>query len=142
MAEEPIEELTCGEIMSTPAVTGPPTMSAFEAAKLMIEKGIGSIIVVDDKGSLIGIVTKTDLVRGVVAEGRSPNDVDLALIMTKDPYYVTTDTLVSEAADLMGFYGIGHLPVIDRTGKVAGVISMRDIVRLAPHYIEKLLLKK
>ena len=138
---ESVEEIACREIMSAPPVTGPPTMTAFEAAKLMVEKGIGSIIVVDDNGSLLGIVTKTDLIRGVVAEGRSPGDVYLSSIMTRDPYYVTPDTLVSEAAEIMGYYGVGHLPVVDTTtGKVVGVVSMRDIVRLAPHYIEKALL--
>jgi len=131
------EDLKCEDIMSSPPVTGTVFMTAQEAAQTMINRKIGSIIVVDERGGLLGIATKTDLVRGVVAKGLPPNTVRLGDIMTRNPYYVRKDDSVRYAVELMGHYGIGHLPVLDPdTGKVVGVISMRDIVRLAPHYIE------
>ncbi len=131
------EDLRCRDIMSSPPVTAPPTMTAQEAAQIMVNRRIGSIIIVDGNGGLIGIVTKTDLVRGVVAKGLPPTQVKLGDIMTRDPYYVTADASVRYAAELMGDYGIGHLPVLDpETNKVVGVVSMRDILRLAPHFIE------
>ena len=142
MAEMP-DELKCLDIMSTPPVTASPNETAQQAARKMVEKRIGSLIVVDENGSLLGIVTKTDLVREVVAPGRDPGKVMLQDVMTKNPYYVTTESPVREAADIMGSYGVGHLPVIDpESQKVVGVISMRDIVRLAPHYIELALLSR
>lgn len=137
------EDLRCEDIMSTPPVTASPHETASAAARIMIEKNVGSLIITDERGSLLGIVTKTDLVRGVVAPGRDPGSVMLGEIMTRNPYYVTTDSLVKEAAEIMGSYGIGHLPVIDaESRKVVGVISMRDIVRLAPHYIDLALMKR
>ncbi len=142
MAEMP-EELKCEDIMSTPPVTASPTDSAQLAARKMVDSGVGSLIVVDENGSLLGIVTKTDLVREVVAPGKDPLKVMLQDVMTRNPYYVTTESSVREAADIMGTYGIGHLPVLDpETQRVVGVISMRDIVRLAPHYIEIALLSR
>ncbi|MCE4601373.1 MAG: CBS domain-containing protein [Desulfurococcales archaeon] len=137
------EELKCEDIMSTPPVTASPTDSAQLAARKMVDSGVGSLIVVDENGSLLGIVTKTDLVREVVAPGKDPLKVMLQDVMTRNPYYVTTESSVREAADIMGTYGIGHLPVLDpETQRVVGVISMRDIVRLAPHYIEIALLSR
>lgn len=142
MAEMP-EELKCEDIMSAPPVTASPSDTAQFAARKMVDSGVGSLIVVDENGSLLGIVTKTDLVRGVVAPGKDPLKVMLRDVMTRNPYYVTTESSVREAADIMGAYGIGHLPVLDpETQRVVGVISMRDIVRLAPHYIEIALLSK
>ena len=131
------EDVKCRDIMSAPPVTGSPLMTAQEAAQIMTNKGIGSIIIVDERGSLLGIVTKTDLVRGVVAKGLNPSRIRVADIMTRDPYYVTADESIRHAAEIMGDYGIGHLPVLDpETMKVVGVISMRDILKIAPHYIE------
>ncbi len=138
-----VEEVLCGDIMSTPPITGSPTMNAQEAAEVMVRNNVGSIIIVDENGYLLGIVTKTDLVKGVVAKGKDPARVRLQDIMTKNPIYVTEDTSVREAAEIMGSSGIGHLPVLDPNNhKVVGVISMRDIVRLAPHYIELVFLYK
>lgn len=137
------DDIRCEDIMSSPPVTVSPHETASVAAKLMLEKKIGSLIIVDENGSLLGIVTKTDLVRGVVAPGKDPGKVLLGEIMTRNPYYVTTDSLVREAAEIMGSYGIGHLPVLHpESQRVVGVISMRDIVRLAPHYIELAILAR
>ena len=135
---EAYEDILCRDIMSSPPVTASVFTSAVEGARIMSEKGVGSLIIVDDYGSLLGIVTKTDLVKGVVAKGLHPGKVTLGEIMTKNPYYVFDDSPVIEAAEMMGSYGIGHLPVLDHeTYRVVGVISMRDILRLAPHYMEK-----
>jgi len=132
------EELLCRDIMSAPPVTASVFTTAVEGARIMADKGVGSLIIVDDNESLLGIVTKTDLVKGVVAKGLHPAKVTLGDIMTRNPYYVFDNTPVIEAAEKMGTYGIGHLPVLDHESyKVVGVISMRDILRIAPHYMEK-----
>ena len=137
------EDVKCRDIMSAPPVTASVFTTAEEAAQIMVNRKVGSLIIVDDKGGLLGIVTKTDLVRGVVAKGLPPNTVKLGDIMSRDPYYVTTEDSVRYAAELMGYHGIGHLPVVDmESGKVVGVISMRDIIRLAPHFIELVYLYK
>ena len=136
MPEEYVDEVTCGEVMRSPVVTASEDDTVDIVAKKMRDEGVGSVIIVDENMILLGVVTKTDIVYKVVAEGKNPSSVLVRSIMVRDPYYVYKDTPLREAAELMGLYGIGHLPVLDReTNKVVGVISKTDIIRLAPDYI-------
>lgn len=130
------EEPSVGEVMSTPPIMILPTETVEQGARIMAEEGIGSLIVVDENESLIGIVTKTDIVYKVVARGEDPSRTLIASIMTRNPYYILKTATLREAAEEMGIHNIGHLPVIDpETSKVVGVISKSDILRLAPHYM-------
>ncbi|MEM0340005.1 MAG: CBS domain-containing protein [Acidilobaceae archaeon] len=123
------------DIMKTPLIALHPIHSVREAAKIMMEKNIGSIIVIDERGTLLGIVTKTDIVR-LVAKGGDAERTTIGEIMTKNPIYVFADTSLEEAARIMGYYGIGHLPVLnEKNNKPIGMISKRDILLFAPHYI-------
>ncbi|MGC8572728.1 MAG: histidine kinase [Caldisphaera sp.] len=125
------------DVMKIPTVNVLPTKSVNEIARLMIERDVGSVVVVDENGNLLGIITKTDIVRDVVAKGISPLSINAGQIMTKNPYYAFEDTPLEEAASLMGSKGIGHLPILNsKTLKPVGMISKRDILKLAPYYID------
>ena len=129
-------EYSVGDVMSTPLVKALPVMSVKRAAEIMIKERIGSIVVVNENNSLLGIVTRTDIIREVVAKGRDPEEITLGDIMTPNPHFVYADESLERAAEIMGSYGIGHLPVLDpHTHKPVGMISLRDIVRYAPDYI-------
>ena len=129
------DEVTCGDIMRTPVVTASEVETVEAVARRMRDEGVGSVVIVDEHMMLLGIVTKTDIVYKVVAEGKDPSTVMVGQIMVRNPYYVYKDTSLREAAELMGLYGIGHLPVLDSDNKVVGVISKTDIIRIAPDYI-------
>ncbi|MCE4599892.1 MAG: CBS domain-containing protein [Desulfurococcales archaeon] len=140
---EIVEDLLVSDVMKTPVITMSPTATVMEAAKVMVENDIGSIIVVDERERLLGIVTKTDIVKGVVARGLLPSSVKLGDIMVRDPYYLFSDATLREAAELMGSKGIGHLPILDPDNmRIVGIISKRDILRIAPYYIELVLALK
>ncbi|MEB3779817.1 MAG: CBS domain-containing protein [Desulfurococcales archaeon] len=140
---EIIEDLLVSDVMKTPVITMSPTATVMEAARVMVENDIGSIIVVDERERLLGIVTKTDIVKGVVARGLLPSSVKLGDIMVRDPYYLFSDATLREAAELMGSKGIGHLPILDPDNmRIVGIISKRDILRIAPYYIELVLALK
>ncbi|MEN2999034.1 MAG: CBS domain-containing protein [Acidilobaceae archaeon] len=131
------EELQVRDVMSTPVLYTYPFYTVREAATIMVEKGVGSLVVVDDMGRLIGILTRTDILRHVVSKGLSPERVTVGEVMTRNPIYVLADTPLSEAARLMGAKGIGHLPVLDsKTYKPIGMLSKRDILKMAPFYID------
>ena len=130
------EDLLVRDVMSSPPITMGPDANARAAAQVMIENGIGSIIVVNENEKLIGIVTKSDFL-AIIANGMIPESVKLNDFMKKNPYYIYADAPLREAAALMGSRGIGHLPVLDpETDKVIGIISKTDIVKMAPHFIE------
>ncbi|MCE4623979.1 MAG: CBS domain-containing protein [Caldisphaeraceae archaeon] len=125
------------DIMSSPLITSSPIKNVNDIAELMVENDIGAVVIVNDDNSLLGIVTKSDIIREVVAKGLQPINVSVGQIMTKNPYYAFDDTPLDSAAELMGSKGIGHLPILDSsTSKPIGILSKRDILKLAPHYIE------
>ena len=122
------------DLMRTPVVTALPTTPVREIARLMIERGVGSVVITDDNGALLGIVTKTDIVRDVVARGL-PREAQVGEIMTRNPYYVMETTSIDDAAELMASHNIGHLPVLNDRLKLVGIISRRDIVKVFPHFV-------
>ena len=136
LSEEEATEYLAGDIMRTPVITITPIKTIREAARIMVENDIGSLVVTDDSGRLIGVITKTDILRKVVARGLDPENVMISEVMTGNPNYVFTDTPLEEVAEIMGSKGIGHVPVLDtRNNKPIGMISKRDILRIAPQYM-------
>jgi len=133
------EKLTVKEIMSSPVITIGPTASVFEAAKIMAENRIGSLIVIEG-GKPIGIITKTDLVFKVIATGRSTTGTVVGDIMSTPLRYVEPNVSLLEAARIMQKLNIRHLPVI-KGDKVIGIITDRDILSVAPELIEMLIVR-
>ncbi len=139
MSEEPL----LVDVMKTPVLKMPPMESVRRAAEEMTNWRVGSVIIVDSRDRLLGIVTKTDIVAKVVARGLDPQSMKLADIMTSNPYYMFSDAPLREAAELMGSKGIGHLPILDpETRRIVGIISKSDILRIAPHYMTIILAKR
>ena len=137
------EDYPVSELMSSPPITVKPNITVREAAEIMVENNIGSLIVVDEKESLIGIVTVRDIIREVVAKGLPPDKVKVEEIMTRNIYYVLSDDTIRRAVEIMSERGIGHLPVIDpNTYKLVGVVSKTDILKIAPGLFGALVLSK
>ncbi|MDP9268627.1 MAG: CBS domain-containing protein [Acidobacteriota bacterium] len=100
--------------------------TVIEAARLMTEFNIGAVPVLRD-GDLIGIFSERDLMRRVVAGGRSPAMTKVSEVMTSKPQTVTADADIDECMQLMREAGFRHLPVMEGT-KLLGLISLRDIM--------------
>ena len=101
--------------------------TVIEAARLMTEFNIGAVPVLRD-GDLIGIFSERDLMRRVVADGRSPGMTKVYEVMTPKPQTVSADDDIDECMQLMREAGFRHLPVMEGT-KLRGVISLRDMMR-------------
>ena len=135
-------ELKVSDVMSTDLVTARPEESVVDAARKMAEEGVGSVLVVDERGTLLGIVTERDIVVRVVAKGLDPSKTTVGEIMTRNPITVFEDARLSDAAELMRSKRIGHLPVVNREGRLVGIVTRYDIVRIAPGLIEVLFLRE
>lgn len=98
-----------------------------EAAKRMVARGVGAILVMEGD-RLEGILTERDLMRAV-AIGYS-DDAGVGDWMTRQPETVEASDATDHAASLMIHGGFRHLPVVDQ-GRVAGIISIRDLMRVA-----------
>jgi len=130
------------DVMSREVVTIDPDAPVIEAARLMKKNDIGSVVVVTPRGEVIGIVTEKDLVTRVVAENRNPLETRVREVMTPNPVTVYDDTPLEISARLMAERGIGHLPVVDRAGRLVGILAKSDILEFTPELIEILYLKR
>jgi CBS domain-containing protein len=104
-----------------------PTASAHEAARLMADKNIGALVVVED-GKVLGIVSERDHVRRLVLLARSPTDTPVRDIMSSPVMYVHAHQTADECMALMTENRLRHLPVMDG-GQLIGLISIGDLVK-------------
>ncbi len=122
--------LKAKDIMTTEVVTIEPSATVAEAVALMKEKGLRALIVErTNEEDAYGIITETDIVYKVVAQGLSPQSVLVREIMTKPCIVVNPDLSVENVARLFARAGIRRAPVIRE--RLLGVISVTDIIRKA-----------
>ena len=103
-----------------------PDASVLEAVKLMADKAIGSLVVIEDD-RLCGIITERDYARKVIIKGRSSETTNVAEIMSTDVLTTSDSQTVKECMELMTEKKIRHLPVVDGE-RVVGMISIGDLV--------------
>ena len=113
--------------MSRDILTVPADERLADAAKRMVARGVGAVLVLDGE-ELHGILTERDLMKAVAA-GYS-DDAKVADWMTRHPETIEADDSTEHAAALMIHGGFRHLPVLDE-GRVAGIVSIRDLMRVA-----------
>ena len=104
-----------------------PSATVFEAVKLMAEKNVGALLVMEGE-QIVGVVTERDYARKVVLMARSSKDTPLRDVMTSAVIYVQPSQTSEECMALMTESRVRHLPVID-SGKLVGLISIGDIVK-------------
>ena len=110
--------------------------SILECAKVMTEIHVAAMIVVDDAGKLIGIVTERDMVQKVVAKGLDPIKTGVGKIMTANPDTVAPDDAAMDALELMTSRNYRHLPVVEN-GKCVAMVSIRDLYASAKAGLEQ-----
>lgn len=104
-----------------------PTASAYEAIRLMTEKGVGSVLVIDD-GKVQGIFSERDFVRKLALKNSTSPAMPVTELMTTQVLCTRPDQTIEEAMALMTDKRVRHLPVLDG-GHIAGVVSIGDLVK-------------
>ena len=104
-----------------------PDLSVFDAIKLMADKSVGSLIVMDDE-QLRGIVTERDYARKVIIKGRSSESTSVSEIMSTGVLTTSSSQTVNQCMELMTEHRIRHLPVVE-DNHVIGMISIGDLVQ-------------
>lgn len=100
--------------------------TVLDALKLMAEKNIGAVLIVD-REKLVGILTERDYARKGVLAGRLAKDTPVREVMTSKVVTVTPEHTVQQCMAILGDHQIRHLPVMENK-KVLGVLSIRDLV--------------
>ena len=99
--------------------------SVVEAARIMREEHIGSLLVTDDE-KLVGMITDRDITTRVVAEAADPNRMSVGDVYSRDLISVESDKDLEEALQLMARHQVRRLPVVENGGLV-GIVAQADI---------------
>lgn len=112
-------------------VVATPETTASQAAQLMAQADIGSVIV-KQNGKPLGIFTERDLMKRVVAAGKDPDQTPLSEVMTSPVKTCQITDNIAKVADRMAIERIRHLIVSDKD-KMVGLISLRDVLSAELH---------
>ena len=142
--------MLASDVMTMPAIGVGPSATVNDAAKVMSERRVSALPVVNESGDLVGIVSEGDLFRRAETETRSqgswwlellshPSDHDMknlretatlvSSVMRQDVISVSPSTPLDEIADTLEKHRIKRVPVVD-DGKVIGVVSRADLVKV------------
>jgi CBS domain-containing protein len=108
--------------------TAPPSTKIAAIAHHLQDQDIGAIVIVDDNGSLNGIISERDIVRALATHGASILDKPASVIMTKRVITATEDEPAREIMRLMTESKFRHVP-ITREGRLVGLVSIGDLVK-------------
>jgi CBS domain-containing protein len=128
--------LEVGELMTRNPIVIPKTLTIQAAAKLMSEKKVGSLLVVEEE-DLSGIIVRADIIREVVALAKNPAEVQVADIMTEAVFTTTPNVDILDALQLMADNDIRTLPVL-KGDELVGFITAKDILKVNPELFELL----
>ena len=103
--------------------------SAMDAAKLMISRKVGSVVVVDHDGMPIGIITERDILKKVTRSNKLAADLAAQDIMSHPVITIKAYDSIETAAAVMAKKRIKRLVVLEQDGSLAGVLSITDIAR-------------
>ncbi len=125
------------DFVHAPAVTCPAEASLVEVAQTMDRFNVGSVVLVDAGGTVVGIVTDRDLAVRAVARNRGLQ-APVRDIMSTNVIMLQDDADLFDAAREMAESGCRRLPVIDAEGTLRGVVSLDDLMILFAHQADHL----
>jgi CBS domain-containing protein len=103
-------------------------VSAADAIRLMLDRHVGAVGVIDSAGLVAGIFTERDVLRKLSLTGRNPEATPVRELMTTPVELATIDTRPGEALATMLERHFRHLPVVDNAGKLLGMLSIRNLL--------------
>lgn len=128
-----VDELKVRDVMSSPVVEASEESSITEVAGLMRKYNIGSVVI-SSNGKPTGIITKTDIVTKVVANGSDPNKIRARDIMTTPLQVVSPETAIDEALSKMNRLKLSRLAVVYKE-RLVGIVTIKDILQVTPEIL-------
>lgn len=116
------------QVCTKPVVTLSAEAPISEAARLMHDRNVGAVVIVDGSRPR-GIVTDRDIAVAVAADGKRPS-THVGEIMHVNPAVIREDQGILDAVKMLSERGIRRLPVVDGQGRLTGIIALDDILML------------
>jgi CBS domain-containing protein len=120
------------DLCTPDVVSCAPDRSVLHAARLMRERHVGDVVVVEETGagqSPIGVVTDRDIVVEVLGKELDPARVTLRQIMRTPAVIASTSEDVLQAVERMKAHGVRRIPVVDESSRLAGILSLDDLLK-------------
>ncbi|MEF8842935.1 MAG: CBS domain-containing protein [Haloarculaceae archaeon] len=127
-----MDDIFVGRVMSTDLKTVGPDTLVEDAAQLMLDEGVGSVLVVDEANRVEGILTTTDFV-SIVARSQPKAETTVTRYMSTDVVTTTAGTPIRVVADTIVDAGFHHMPVVDEEEGVIGMVTTTDLAGYLSH---------
>lgn len=114
-------------LQMTPAVTLTPDVTVDVAVHHMTARALGSVLVVNNRESLVGMLSEFDLQTKLACTGRAPEDVTVDSVMTAEPVSLTVRSPIADAVARMAEHEMSHVALVAETGRPLGVATFRDV---------------
>jgi len=121
-----MDDIFVARVMSTGLHTVRPDTLVEDAAQVMLDNDIGSVLVVDEDNQLEGILTRTDFVT-IVSESKPKAETSVSRYMTTDVITTTAQDSIQDVADTMLEEGFHHMPVVDEDEGLIGMVTTIDL---------------
>lgn len=120
------------ELMTRDVKTCHRDTNLAEVASILWESDCGALPVVDDQDKVIGVVSDRDICFAVATKGRLASEITVGEIAGHRPIFTCTpDDFIQDALATMKQHQIRRVPVVNHDGKIAGILSIRDVVLAA-----------
>lgn len=139
MGENLKEKMNVGEICNRTTVFAYRSMSVSEAARLMLEQHVGSLVVVEEAGqgrTVVGMLTDRDIVTAVVAHNFNAQTVRVADIMSSNPIVCRSEDSMMDALNQMRRHGVRRLPVTDAQDILVGIVTLDDLLGIVAEQLQ------
>lgn len=133
------EKLSVGQICNRAMVFAYKSMSVSEAARLMLEQHVGSLVVVEETGqgrAIVGMLTDRDIVVAVVARDFNAQTVRIADVMSSHPIVCRADDSMTDALSQMHHHGIRRIPVTDAQDILLGIVTLDDMLKIVAEQLQ------
>ncbi|MEG6509877.1 CBS domain-containing protein [Methyloligella sp. 2.7D] len=110
-------------------MTVTPEASLLQVADLLTERGIGCVVVAEDGGNVVGIISERDIVRALGKRGAKVLEEPVSSCMTKDVVSCREADTIEQLMSEMTAHRFRHMPVVER-GQLAGLVSIGDVVKM------------
>lgn len=138
-----VSTLFVKDYMSETVLASEVSDSVFDTAEKMIKYEVGSIVITE-KGKVVGITTKGDVIKKTVLKQIDPKKTRVSEIMSKPVLTISPESSLEDASHLMSENKVSKLPVT-KDGQLVGIITSTDLIRIEPTqigYLKNLLASK